>query len=393
MNGWRKVPLGKLCKVISGGTPLRSELAFHGGNIPWVKIGDMLQGTIFSTEEMITESGLRNSSAKLLPAGTVLISIFATIGRTAILGVDATTNQAIAGLVPYDSALLIPDYLRRFLDNTVRTLQKEARGVAQVNINSKILKEIEISLPSVSKQKEILVVLDRADELRAKRRRAISLLDELAQSAFHDLVIRGSGFERSCLLADVAEIASGITKGRKLPGGTTLKEVPYLAVANVQDKQLDLSAVKIIEASQAEIDRYRLLKNDLLLTEGGDPDKLGRGTLWAEELPEVIHQNHIFRVRLKKDSGVDPVYLNWYVGSNIGKRYFLRSAKQTTGIASINATQLKNFPLQIPSMQLQESFASRIAEIRDARATQQVSLRALDELFASLQFRAFRGEL
>ena len=91
-------------------------------------------------------------------------------------------------------------------------------------------------------------------------------------------------------LAELADIGSGITKGRKLNGQAT-REVRYLAVANVQDRRLDLSYVKTIEATENEISRYRLQKGDLLLTEGGDPDKLGRGTLWASEIVEAIHQN------------------------------------------------------------------------------------------------------
>ncbi len=150
--------------------------------------------------------------------------------------------------------------------------------------------------------------------------------------------------------------------------------------------------VKTIEATQEEIARYRLLPNDLLLTEGGDPDKLGRGTLWGGEIAECIHQNHIFRVRLTT-TALHPLFLNWLVGSQRGKRYFLRSAKQTTGIASINMTQLRAFPLLLPPVELQRDFVQRVSASEQLRATYRASLAELDMLFASIQHRAFRGRL
>jgi type I restriction enzyme S subunit len=155
---------------------------------------------------------------------------------------------------------------------------------------------------------------------------------------------------------------------------------------------LNLLIVKTIDATEKEIDRYRLRTNDLLLTEGGDADKLGRGTLWCDELPECIHQNHIFRVRLNR-SDVSPLFLNWLVGGPRGKNYFLRQAKQTTGIATINMTQLKSFPMLIPPLKLQNEFAIRLSRIEGMRSMQTKSLSELDQLFASLQHRAFRGEL
>jgi type I restriction enzyme S subunit len=182
-----------------------------------------------------------------------------------------------------------------------------------------------------------------------------------------------------------------VTKGRSLEGKST-REVPYLAVVNVQDRFLNMSVVKKIEATEAEIQQFKLLPEDLLLTEGGDPDKLGRGTLWSGELPECIHQNHVFRVRLKSPD-LHPLFLNWLVGSSRGKRYFLRSAKQTTGIASINMTQLRGFPLLMPPINLQREFASRVAAVNKLIIASRASLAELNGLFAGLQFRAFQGEL
>ena len=134
------------------------------------------------------------------------------------------------------------------------------------------------------------------------------------------------------------------------------------------------------------------MRDDLLLTEGGDPDKLGRGTLWAGEISECIHQNHVFRVRLQC-ADVTPLFLNWLVGSERGKRYFLRSAKQTTGIASINMTQLRAFPLLTPPRAIQVEFGRRVAEVGRIKERALIASRDIDGLFASLQHRAFRGEL
>jgi type I restriction enzyme, S subunit len=252
-----------------------------------------------------------------------------------------------------------------------------------------------VAIPLLDEQRRIAEVLDRAEALRAKRRGVLAMVDNLTQALFLDLfgdpTTNPNGWPDTETLGGVAEIVSGVTKGRSVAGKST-RIVPYLAVVNVQDRALDLSVVKTIDATEDEIQRYRLKQSDLLLTEGGDPDKLGRGTLWHGELPECIHQNHVFRVRLTTET-LDPVFLNWLIGSQRGKRCFLRSAKQTTGIASINMTQLRGFPLLLPPLRLQHEFARSVAAVEKLRTAHQASLRQLNALFASLQYRAFKGEL
>ncbi len=174
---------------------------------------------------------------------------------------------------------------------------------------------------------------------------------------------------RTVPLADVADIAAGITLGRRTRE-SELIEVPYLRVANVQDGHLLLQDLKVIAATRAEIDRLALRSGDLLLTEGGDLDKLGRGTCWREQVPLCIHQNHIFRVRLPEDR-YDPDYVSFQMGSPYGKAYFLAHAKKTTGIASINQRVLGAFPLVSPGLDKQRRIAARLkvqlAELETAR--------------------------
>ncbi|MGE3488017.1 MAG: restriction endonuclease subunit S [Nitrospira sp.] len=291
---------------------------------------------------------------------------------------------------PYLRHLLISDQFNSKLMQTVSgvggsLLRARPTGVAK----------IKVPLPSIEEQRRIAAMLDKAEELRAKRRAAIALLDQLLHAIFLEMfgdpTSNPNGWPNTTKLAEVSEPVSGITKGRKI-NGKAMREIPYLAVVNVQDRHLNLNTVKTIEATEEEIERYRLLPGDLLLTEGGDPDKLGRGSLWNGELPEAIHQNHIFRVRVTSPA-LTPLYLSWLIGSSYGKTYFLRQAKQTTGIATINMGQLKAFPLLLPPLELQHQFAARVEAIHGAKAAHQSVLANIDSLFASLQNRAFAGGL
>ncbi len=296
---------------------------------------------------------------------------------------------------PKDATTL--DY--HYLFVTLRSMYQQLRDLTghenRTGLNMGLIGKVEIPLPTLAEQKRIAEILDAADALRAKRRQSLAQLDRLLQSTFLDMfgdpVTNPMGWEDNVNLGQVADIASGLTKGRKLNGQAT-REVPYLAVVNVQDRHLVLEPLKRIHATEAEIQRYRLKDNDLLMTEGGDADKLGRGTLWRDEIDECIHQNHVFRVRLHDDR-LHPTFLNWLVGSERGKRYFLRQAKQTTGIATINLTQLRKFPLLLPPLKLQHRFAAISKILEQQKVSQHTHLAELDTLFVSLQSRAFRGDL
>jgi len=195
-------------------------------------------------------------------------------------------------------------------------------------------------------------------------------------------------------LRDVAEIAAGITLGRKTKE-TDLIEVPYLRVANVQDGQLVLTDMKTVAATQREIEKWTLRDGDLLLTEGGDLDKLGRGACWRGQLPVCIHQNHIFRVRFSPER-YDPDFVSLQISSPYGKAYFLAHAKKTTGIASINQQVLGAFPLLSPSLEEQQDVVnllkSQLTAVKDARIAAEMQLREIKQLSTHLLANAFIEE-
>ena len=195
---WREVKLRDIAKEIkSGGTPSRKNKKYwENGTIPWVKIQDISEeGYVNDTEEKITEKGLSNSSAKLLPKGTILFTIFATIGRVGILNIDAATNQAIAGIIPKK------DYDRKYLYWVLRKfgeeLTQKGRGGAQNNVNLTFLKNLRISIPfrdnqpDIEKQKEIANYLDSVYEkiktLREKIQRQITQLEEMKESILDEV--------------------------------------------------------------------------------------------------------------------------------------------------------------------------------------------------------------
>jgi type I restriction enzyme S subunit len=331
------------------------------------------------------------------------IVIAASSGSISVVGKSAQAqNDLEAGFGAFCKVVRPSGRVdHRYLGHFFRTpayRQKMSALAAGANINNlknEHIDELKIPLPPLEEQKRIAAILDQADELRRKRQRALDRLNQLGQAIFiemfGDLIRNDKAWPNTGTLGDYADIASGITKGRD-PKGRPTRPVPYLAVVNVQDKRLQLDVPKEIEATEDEILRYRLQSGDLLLTEGGDPDKLGRGTLWNSELPECIHQNHVFRVRLSSKQ-YTPTFLNWLVGSAYGKQYFLRAAKQTTGIASINMSQLKAFPMLLPPIDLQKDFSRKLDQLRAVTEVLHAGVRANESLFLSLQHRAFRGEL
>jgi type I restriction enzyme S subunit len=241
-------------------------------------------------------------------------------------------------------------------------------------------------------QRRIVDILNHAASIRRLREQAKAkakeLIPALLLDMFGDLRLNVRGFPARNL-REVADIGSGITKGRKLKCAEII-EVPYLRVANVQDGFLDLGEVKKIHIRPDERQKYGLRNGDLLMTEGGDPDKLGRAALWQGEIENCVHQNHVFRVRSYQQI-VDPIFLRALAGSSYGKHYFLRVAKRTTGIASINKTQLGNFPVLLPPLAVQRAFAERVADIQATIDQMDRAAVAAEQLQSALMARVFAG--
>ncbi len=196
-------------------------------------------------------------------------------------------------------------------------------------------------------------------------------------------------------LRDICKIIGGVTKGKDYKGQPTIA-LPYLRVANVQDGYLDMKVIKTIEVLPSDLDKYRLLYGDILYTEGGDKDKLGRGTIWKNEMEDCIHQNHIFRARPLSESS-NSKYIAYFSQTQSAKNYFFKHGKQTTNLASINLTILSGLPIPLCSKEEQQlivdELENKLTVCDKIEETIAQSLLQSESLRQSILKKAFEGKL
>lgn len=384
--------LGEVCTIVSGSTPKTSVTSYWDGNIKWITPAELNEDTFYIMDSVrhITEEGKEKTGLSYLPAGTVILSSRAPIGKTAIAGCEMCCNQGFKNLICSDA--IYNEYLYFFLKSKTDYLNSLGRGATFKEISKSIVESIEIPLPEVNQQKEIAEKFKKLEQLISLRKQQLAKLDELVKARFVEMfgdVLLNSMQWPEKTLENMADIVSGITKGRKT-AEADLQEVPYMAVSNVKDGYIDWTTVKTILATRQEIEQYRLMPDDILMTEGGDPDKVGRGAIIKVPLKNSIHQNHIFRVRLDEQE-ILPSFFAEYLRHQKAKRYFLGCAKQTTGIASINMRQLRALPTLVPPLSLQKQFAAFVERVDQQKQTVQQSLEKLELMKNALMQEYFGG--
>jgi type I restriction enzyme S subunit len=257
----------------------------------------------------------------------------------------------------------------------------------------KYLKRADVMLPPLAEQRRIAEVLDQAEALRAKRHATLAQLDTLNYSIFLDLFGDPASNPKGWPMAQVGDNADVQGGLQVSPARNEYpREVPYLRVANVFRGFLDLSEIKTLRATDAEIARTTLMRDDLLIVEGhGNPTEIGRGALWDGSIAGCVHQNHIIRVRFNKK--LVPFYACEYLNSPGGRRHLLRSGKTTSGLNTISVSEVRAAPITLPPLALQLDFARRVTAVQRLKTLYRASLTELDALFTTLKHRAFRGQL
>lgn len=279
------------------------------------------------------------------------------------------------------------------------------------------MKSITVPVPEYAEQERIAAFLDaecaEIDAVLEKTRASIEEYKKLKQAVITQAVTKGirgdrpmknSGIEwigdipaewRKTQLRHCAAIKSGITLGKKYEKTDSLVERPYLRVANVQDGYVDLSVLTTIEVTQDEDLKYRLRAGDVLMTEGGDRDKLGRGCVWHGEIEPCLHQNHIFAVQTSKDTLL-PEFLEYLTVSDVGRSYFDVTAIKTTNLACTSSSKVLAFTIPLPSVEEQaeivEALNTKCAGIDALVAKKQQYLTEIENYKKSLIYEYVTGK-
>lgn len=251
-----------------------------------------------------------------------------------------------------------------YVNGRVLPFQQQTTGLINFRLKD-YFKEIVWLPKELDEQRYIAEILSAQDEQIEAMAAIVKKFEVTRTGLVRDLLADVDASPREPL-KQLAEVGSGVTLGREFTGSGTA-EYPYLRVANVQDGRIDLAEVKSIRIPVANAAKAMLQPGDVLMNEGGDFDKLGRGAVWNGQIPNCLHQNHVFRVRCDQNELL-PGFLALWAASDFGKRFFILASKQSTNLASINSTQLKSFPVLKPSIERQREILDAIEEFDAVQA-------------------------
>ena len=390
---WTEKAIGTFCDTGSGGTPTRDRAAeFYGGSIPWVKSGELRESIILNASETITEAGLANSSAKLVPAGALLVAMYgATVGRVGILGIEAATNQAVCHIIPKNGEA-DTRYLFHALQSKLPEFLSRSVGGAQPNISQEIIRRTSIPLPPLKEQRRIAAILDKADALRQKRRLAVQKLDSLILAIFFDMFGDPTTFSIKVSpvpLADFVRSDDGINYGVVQPGDDFEGGVPLVRVGDFTNGRIDLTSQKMIDPKiEAQYSRSRLRGDELLISCVGS---IGTTALCRPDMRGMNIARAVARVPADP-TVIDSTFLLFYLKTPYIQHYF-QSQVRTVNQPTLNIKQINETPVYAPAIGLQKTFALRarkLLAIRDKCASLD---ERLETFFSAIQHRAFQGEL
>ena len=417
-TGWAEARFEDVVTVARGVTFSKEQRSHvpSVGYVPCLRSGNVqrqltVDNLIFVPAEVV------KSPDRYISEGDAIISMsnsYELVGKVARADERHVGMTYGAFLSAFRSCKLDHDFLFNLLRSPSMQAALRATASQTVNISNLSISgmaDIAVPLPPIAEQRRIVVKLDALTARLARARAELDRVPVLADHLRRGILSRAYSGNMTAdwrgergrgdaewpvrALSDIAEVQGGIQVGKKRPKSAVLIDTPYLRVANVQRGWLKLEEIRKLGATVEERARLVLRDGDILMNEGGDRDKLGRGWVWRNEVADCIHQNHVFRIRLNDDQ-FPPEFVSHYA-NEFGQPYFIDQGTQTTNLASISKRRVMALPVPVPDADEATEIVRRIetafarADRMEAEAARARAL--IDRLESAILGRAFRGEL
>lgn len=375
--------LGDVCEIVSGTTPKTTVSDYWDGNINWItpaELNDDLR-VIFESQRKITEKAVKESGLKSFPAGTVILSSRAPIGKVAIAGVEMYCNQGFKNLIC--SERICNKYLFWFLKGKTEYLNSLGRGATFKEISKEIVEQVEVPLPPIKEQQYIATMLDKISDLIALWKQQLAKLDELVKSRFVEMFgtypSNEKGWDTGIIRDLVAEVRYG--SSRKAADGDS-GQYPYLRMNNITyNGELDLSDTKTIDIPDEELDKCTVRRGDVLFNRTNSKELVGKTCVYNRDEMMVLAG---FVVRVRVNERILPEVLSAFLNTDFSKQMLYGMCKTAIGQANINAQELQNIGIYIPPIALQKEYVRFKKQVDISKLTVQQGLDKLELLKKAL---------
>jgi len=389
--------LGDVCEVVGGGTPSTGIRTYWDGEIVWVTpkdLGQLSSKEIGDTVKKITQQGVDNSSAKLLPVGSVILSSRAPIGYLAINTVPTATNQGCRSFICGDK--IFNKYLYYFLIKSRDYLQTLGSGSTFLEVSGSRLKEIEIPLPPIAEQRRIVEKIEKQfakiDEAARLRAESISATDQLLPAALHEIF--STAESKGWALVSVGDLCE-IKGGKRLPKGHVLTNTPtahpYIRVADFVPYGIDQRNIKYVDEETFEsVSRYTIGKSDVFISIAGTIGVTG-------VIPEYLDGANLTEnaAKLTNLKGIEQRYLMYMLTSEDAVRQMTADSIQTT-IAKLGLFRIARLKIPLPPLAEQKKIVKKldalfekVRALRELQLAQSADLKALKQ---SILHEAFQRQ-
>ncbi|WP_066320541.1 restriction endonuclease subunit S [Bacillus sp. FJAT-29814] len=395
-NNWRLIKISDFAEVVTGGTPsTKVNEYWKNGTIPWLPSGACQDRKIYSADKFITESGLKNSSAKLMPKKTVVIALTgATTGKVGLLEFEATANQSVTGIIPNEK--FVPEYLYFFLISIRKKILFDSYGGAQKHISQGYVKNIKLPLPDVPTQQRISKILMLALNLIDKRKAQIEAIDQLKESVFLEMFGDIPSNSMNWEIKKISEVVDSVVSGWSVGGDERDKkpnEIAVLKISAVTRGEFDPNEYKVIDKNVEIKKAIHPSKGSILFSRANTRELVGASAIIKEDYPDLILPDKLWEIIVNKDI-VSTEYFKAIISHNFIRNEFSKNATGTSGsMLNISMEKFRRINIPVPPIDIQKKFTEIFNRIDIQKNHMEKSLIEIERNYNALMQRAFKGEL